>query len=94
MKVFCGFFDAFLGTFYDFCEKMAGIVWKNMGTVFAFNQLPYTMPAFKILAYHVRVEWYYYIPCPRLKILSNFVFENLDHPNEHQGRQGEGRKQG
>ena len=21
MKVFCGFFDAFLGTFYDFCEK-------------------------------------------------------------------------
>lgn len=46
MKVFCGFFDAFLGTFYDFCEKMAGIVWKNIGTVFAFNQLPYTMSAF------------------------------------------------
>lgn len=46
MKVFCGFFDAFWALFTIFAKKMAGIVWKNIGTVFAFNQLPYTMSAF------------------------------------------------
>lgn len=56
MKVFCRFFDAFLGTFYNFCGKIAVVAWKNIGTMFVFNQLPYTMSVFKVLAYHVRVE--------------------------------------